>query len=161
MTGKLTKMQKRFLGSYVQSRSISDAAACCGIPPELALEEAVKIFRHPDAAEFVKEASEAVKQFGGGAEECLDRLINGRINDAVMLAKSNPEDITPEELRRLDLYNVSEMKFGKGICEIKFADRVKAAEKLNEIRSGRATENAAQSFFDAIGKAAEDTDKDG
>ena len=58
-------------------------------------------------------------------------------------------------MRKLDLYNVSELKFSKGVCEIKFADRIKAIEKLNEIRTGRAADNAAQSFLDAIGEASE------
>lgn len=119
----------------------------------------MKILRHPSAFEFITEAAVTLNRFGGDSvEKCLDRLINGRINDAVILAKSNPEELTEEDVRKLDLYNVSELKFGKGVCEIKFADRVKAVEKLNEIRNGRASDSVAQSFFDAIGKAAEDSD---
>ena len=111
------------------------------------------------AFDFVKDAAVTLSRYDGDSvERCLDRLINGRVNDAVLLAKSNPEELTEEEVRKLDLYNVSELKFGKGVCEIKFADRVKAIEKLNEIRSSRASDNVAQSFFDAIGKAAENTD---
>ena len=75
--------------------------------------------------------------------------------DAVILAKSCPEELTEEDVRKLDLYNVSELKFSKGVCEIKFADRIKAVEKLNEIRAGKAADNAAQSFLDAIGEAGE------
>ncbi|MDE6763575.1 MAG: hypothetical protein K2J73_07845 [Oscillospiraceae bacterium] len=85
----------------------------------------------------------------------MDRLISGRINDAVILARADPETLTEEDIRRLDLYNVSELKFGKGVCEIKFADRLKAIEKLHEIRSSMAADGEAKSFFDAIGRAAE------
>jgi len=94
----------------------------------------------------------------GIVEESLDRLINGRVNDAVILARTPPEELTDEDIRRLDLYSVSELKFGKGVCEIKFADRLKAVEKLNEIRSQSAEDNAAQSFFEAIDSAAEKTE---
>lgn len=159
MTGDLTKRQKRFLCNFAVSRNAEEAAAACGIPPDSAREEALKILRHPQAFEFVTEAAVTMDRFGGdNVEKSLDRLINGRINDAVILAKSSPDELTDEDVRKLDLYGVSELKFGKGVCEIKFADRVKAIEKLNEIRSGRASDGVAQSFFDAIGREAEKQD---
>ncbi len=105
------------------------------------------------------ELTEANKKISGGecrgsVEDSLDRLISGRINDAVILARTPPEELSDKEIGQLDLYNVSELKFGKGVCEIKFADRLKAIEKLNEIRNQNAVDDAAQSFFDAIGEAA-------
>ena len=159
MSAALTRNQKRFLCGYMKTGSIEESAALCGIPPDRALDEGLKILGHPLAMEFVTNLSLTEKRFAAkGAdkvEESLDRLISGRINDAVILARADPETLTEEDIRRLDLYNVSELKFGKGVCEIKFADRLKAIEKLNEIRNGRASDGAAQSFFDAIGRAAE------
>ena len=159
ITENLTKRQKRFLCRFARCGNIAEAAVYCGIPPDMAYEEGLKILRHPKAFDFVTEAAVTLRRYDGDSvERCLDRLINGRINDAVMLAKSNPEELTEEDVRKLDLYNVSELKFGKGVCEIKFADRVKAIEKLNEIRNSRASDNVAQSFFDAIGRAADSSD---
>lgn len=159
ITNDLTKRQKRFLCRFARCGNVAEAAVYCGIPSDSAYEEGLKILRHPRAFEFVTEAAVTLRRYeGDSVERCLDRLINGRVNDAVILAKSDTAELTEEDVRKLDLYNVSELKFGKGVCEIKFADRIKAIEKLNEIRSGRASDNVAQSFFDAIGRAADDTD---
>ena len=129
ITENLTKRQKRFLCRFARCGNIAEAAVYCGIPPDSAYEEGLKLLRHPKAFDFVTEAAVTLRRYDGDSvERCLDRLINGRINDAVMLAKSNPDELTEEDVRKLDLYNVSELKFGKGVCEIKFADRVKAIE---------------------------------
>lgn len=152
----LTKLQKKFLCRFAAGKNVMEAAAACGIPESSAYEEGIKILRHPDAFKFVTEIAVTMKRYDSDSvEESLDRIINGRINDAVILAKSCPEELTEADVRKLDLYNVSELKFSKGVCEIKFADRIKAIEKLNEIRTGRAADNAAQSFLDAIGEASE------
>lgn len=156
MQNNLTKVQKKFLCRFMKSRNVEEAAAACGFPSSSAYEEGVKILGHPQAFGFLASMAVTLKRCeGNSVEEALDRLINGRINDAVILAESNPEELSCEDIRKLDLYNVTELKIGKGTCEIKFADRLKAIEKLNEIRSGRAVDDLAQSFFDAIGKAAE------
>lgn len=160
-TKNLTKLQKKFLCRFAAGKNIAEAAAACGIPESSAYEEGIKILRHPEAFKFVTEIAVTMKRYNGDSvEECLDRIINGRINDAVILAKSCPEELTEADVRRLDLYNVSELKFSKGVCEIKFADRIKAAEKLDEIRAGRAADNAAQSFLDAISGAEENAAKE-
>lgn len=160
-TKNLTKMQKKFLCRFAAGKSVVEAAIACGIPESSAYEEGIKILRHPEAFKFVTEIAVTMKRYDkDSVEECLDRIINGRINDAVILAKSCPEELTEEDVRKLDLYNVSELKFSKGVCEIKFADRIKAVEKLNEIRAGKAADNAAQSFLDAIGEASERTSEE-
>lgn len=152
----LTKVQKKFLYQFFKSRNVEEAAAACGFSHGFAYEEGMKILSHPQAFGFLASMAVTIKKAAGSTvEDALERLINGRINDAVILAQSNPEELTENDIRRLDLYNVSEFKIGKGVCEIKFADRLKAIEKLNEIRSGKAVDDLAQSFFDAIDKAAE------
>lgn len=157
----LTKRQKRFLCCYAMGKSFAEAAAYCGIPKEKAFEEGMKILSHPKAAEFFSDIAERVGTFSGvNAEKCLDRLITGSVNDAVILAKSSPEELTDEAIGKLDLYSVSELKFNKGVCEIKFADRIKAIEKLDEIRRSKASGNAAQSFLDALGANGSDGGED-
>ena len=151
MNGELTRRQKKFLYHYMKSGNISEAAAICGIPPEKAYETAMTVLGNPRAEDLAAKYAEIMKRFA------VDGV---RINDVVILAKSDLENLSDEEIRKLDLYNVSELKFGKGVCEFKFTDRIKAAEKLSEIRNSRASDSAAQSFFDAIGSAA-NTAQDG
>ncbi|MDE5741446.1 MAG: terminase small subunit [Oscillospiraceae bacterium] len=153
MTKELSKRQRKFLCCIAAGKNISEAAAVCGIANENAFEEGAKILSHPKARRYLSEVTAAFS--GDCVEKGLERLIGGSANDAVLFAKSCGEELTEADVRKLDLYNVSEMKFGKGVCEIKFADRIKAIEKLNEIRTGRAADNAAQSFLDAISEAGE------
>lgn len=152
---KLTKRQRRFLCRVAEGKGIAEAAISCGFSAENAFESGMKIFGSPEAAAYLEEVRAAKGNCGDSVERGLEKLVCGKINDAVILAHSVPEELTEADVRKLDLYNVSEMKFGKGVCEIKFADRIKAAEKLNEIRAGRAADNAAQSFLDAIGTGEE------
>ncbi|MCM1330049.1 MAG: terminase small subunit [Ruminococcus sp.] len=147
---KLTKRQKRFLCRIAEGNGIAEAVIKCGYSAENALETGLKILGNPEAAAYLEEVRTAQRNCGDSVERGLEKLVCGKINDAVILAQSVPEEFTEADVRALDLYNVSEMKIGKGVCEIKFADRIKAAEKLNEIRIGRAADNAAQSFLDAI-----------
>lgn len=164
MSVGLTAKQKKFLYHFLKSKNIAEAAAMCGIPPDKAYEEGMKTVSHPEAAKYAAELAVTMKRLGADCgstvEDSLNRIINGRVNDAVILARTPPEELTDEDVRRLDLYGVSELKFGKGVCEIKFADKLKAIEKLGEIKNGRAADDAAQSFFDAIEKAAAKTEEE-
>ncbi|MDE6088626.1 MAG: hypothetical protein K2G25_09600, partial [Oscillospiraceae bacterium] len=61
----------------------------------------------------------------------LKKLASGKINDAVALVFA--EDIPPpEQLARLQLFNISSVKRVKGGVEVQFFDRQKALEKLYE-----------------------------
>lgn len=77
------------------------------------------------------------------------RLAFGSVADAVsLLFMENP---TPEQLHEMDLFLVSEIKKPKdGMLEIKFADRLKALEKLEQGSRG----SGACDLFDAIGQGA-------
>lgn len=68
------------------------------------------------------------------AEEGLRKLAFGTITDAVKLLYHPPENEKElEELETLDLYAVSELKRTKdGILEMKFYDRLKALQSLQE-----------------------------
>lgn len=84
----------------------------------------------------------------------LRRLAFGDIADAVSLLFLDDE----EALRRLpglELFNVSEIKKAKGGgMEIKFADRLKALERLSEVLSEKESTSAA-SFYEALEKSAQ------
>ena len=58
------------------------------------------------------------------------------------------EEVNPKQFKKLDLFNVSEIKKQKGGCiEIKFFDRLKALSCLENFLN---SENDEPSFYDAI-----------
>lgn len=77
------------------------------------------------------------------------RLAFGSVADAVrlMYADEMPDG---ESLEKLDLFNVSDIKRPKGGgIEIKFFDRLKALEHLEEM-NGALTSSSAAPFYDAL-----------
>jgi hypothetical protein len=80
----------------------------------------------------------------------LLRLAEGNINDVVKLAFY--EAMPPiDELEKMDLYNVSEIKKVKGGgVEIKLFDRQKALEKLYEISNSESVETVAGGLMRAL-----------
>lgn len=64
------------------------------------------------------------------------------------------EELTQEKIEALDLLNISEIKRPKGGgIEIKFFDRLKALEKLQELSAQNGADDAP-AFYDAIEKSA-------
>ena len=86
----------------------------------------------------------------------LERLAFGSSADAVKLVLS--ENVPDEdELGRLNLFNVSEIKKVKGGgVEVKFSDRQKALEKLMEYAGNADRSAAAKSLLNALAGADED-----
>lgn len=81
----------------------------------------------------------------------LRRLAFGEINEALKLL-FEPEEKILNSLDGLDLFNISEIKQSKSGMEIKFFDRFKAIEKLNEFSTVQDTSKG--SIFDALEKSA-------
>ena len=59
------------------------------------------------------------------------KIAFGRVNDAVRLMFR--DGMSPEEMKKLDLNSVAELKQTKDGLEIKFYDRMKALECLREM----------------------------
>ena len=59
------------------------------------------------------------------------KIAFGRVNDAVRLMFR--DGLSPEEMKKLDLNSVAELKQTKDGLEIKFYDRMKALECLREM----------------------------
>lgn len=78
-----------------------------------------------------------------------EKLAFGSITDAVKLIYS--KNLNPKDIENLDLFNVSEIKIRDGSLEIKFFDRIRALEKLNQLDI--IDQDQANSFFDAIEKS--------
>lgn len=77
-----------------------------------------------------------------------EKLAFGSITDSVKLMYSKKIDIN--EIKDLDLFNVSELKLKDGALEIKFFDRLRALEKLQQLDFS--DQSQAYSFYDAIEK---------
>lgn len=86
------------------------------------------------------------------------RLAFGKVSDAVKLLFA--ENVTDEELCRGDLFNVAEIKKPKdGAMEIKFFDRLKALEKLEEC--GTDETRSTSDFYRAVIGGVREADEKG
>lgn len=84
----------------------------------------------------------------------LTNLAVGDVGDAVSLLFLSDDEIL-KKLPKLNLFNISEIKRVKGGgMEIKFFDRIKAFEKLNELTA--VNTNEGLSFYQALEKSVEE-----
>lgn len=151
---------KEFAISFFHCRNPEEAAIRAGINPILAKLEGVKLMldrrvrRQLDALEKLRRQEECDVRAG------LERLAFGRSNDAAALAFC--EEVTPHMLAQADLFNVSEIKRVKGGgVEIKFFDRQKALEKLDELNAQLRNDRKAKNLVEAIyGSQAEQVESD-
>lgn len=81
------------------------------------------------------------------AVQVCRKLARGRINDAVRLLYTGG---APPDLNRLDLNSIAEIKRSDKGMEIKFVDRLKAAELLHSLESA----NGAEPLYRALGESA-------
>ncbi len=128
-TNKLTKKEMEFCRLYAAGRSPREAAAACGFFP--AVIAGVKLLQRQEIrrqAEEIRKASDPAALAAAG----LYRLAFGSVADAVRLIMSDGDAFSEPE--KLDLINISEIKFsGGGKVEVKFFDRLKAMTALAEL----------------------------
>ena len=147
---ELTSKEKLFCTYYSLGRCAREAAVKSGyIFPE---KSAAKLLKRRDIAEEIahldKQREATQKDIAIGYQ----RLAFGCISDAVYLLFS--DEVSREEIEKMDLFNVSEIKRKKGgDIEIKFFDRLKALEKLADLGSVQ-KDNEESSLFSAIEKGA-------
>ena len=67
-------------------------------------------------------------------KKAYEKLAYGKVNDAVRLMFQG--GLTPEEMDKLDLACISEIRKSKDTVEISFYDRLKALECLRALESG-------------------------
>ena len=80
--------------------------------------------------------------------EGFERLAFGDVTDAVRLLFA--EEINPRTLKKMDLFNVAEIKRMKGGgMEIKFADRLKALQCLEQLQPESDSGNALYQALEA------------
>lgn len=83
--------------------------------------------------------------------ERLKKLADRRVNDAVKLAFLNEE--TAEQVDKLDLAGLVELKRTDKSFEARFVDQMKVLEMMRELME-RSDAKAAEEFFQALGSAA-------
>lgn len=146
----LTSKEKEFCRLYLSLADYEKAAEKAGFTGDFAKEGNRLLLRADIAEEIDKLCSLQKKSMAKMAAVGYQRLAFGSIADAVsLLYMENP---TPDTLRKMDLFSVSEIKRPKdGSMEIKFFDRMKALEKLSDGTDG----DGAMSFYEAICRSAQ------
>ena len=147
----LEEKEKQFCLFYSQSRDARSAAAKAGY--------GLKARRHGlallERKDIRKEIERIEKLRRVNREEIIAgyrQLAFGNISDAVRLAYSDDKPTLGTE--KLDLFNVSEIKRPKGGgLEIKFFDRIKALEHLEQLCS-LGDDDKALPFYRALENSA-------
>ena len=135
----LSKKEIMFCYQYVKTGNSKEAAINSGYvtSPEKMGEELLAKKEISDTIEkfFQKKKKDLIYKATIGYE----RLAFGSISDCIKLLFS--ENFNLKELSKMDLFNISEIKKPKdGAMEIKFFDRIKALEKLEQIDSNHTNE---------------------
>ena len=154
MTGK-TKVSSRerlFCQNYVRMGNVREAAARSGYPifPE---KNGLRLVNQERIQEEIMHIRRWNRQRPAHSKTAAgyERLAYGGISDAVRLLFA--DEVSAEELEIMDLFNVAEIKRPRGGgMEIKFFDRLKALEKLQQISGGDEEEKAA--FLNALEQGA-------
>lgn len=151
MTEQTKRMRRQFCSLYAMLGNISEAAIRAGLDPDTAFQNGLEILGMPAYQRLVQRLTrmpriDPKQQVHVG----LERLAFGTANDALTLLLSE-EPLSGEQLSRLDLFNVSEIKKVKGGgLEIKFFDRQKALERMYEYSSSADSGATARSLLAAL-----------
>ncbi|MCR5637126.1 MAG: terminase small subunit [Clostridiales bacterium] len=133
--GKLSEKEILFCSLYVSCGDAVSAAYKAGYKRNTEI-AAQKLLNNESIVEMIQKISETRIKTAKARAMCgLERLAFGSISDGVRLIFSGePSELKLEEMR---LENISEIKRLKdGSLELKFADRIKALEKLEQLSKG-------------------------
>ncbi len=153
---RLTNKEKEFCRIYAETMDKRRAAYEAGYRL-LPLKSALKLLEKRRVRDFLDSIENSRESFSGEVEAGFRRLAFGSTADAVKLLFA--QNLTDEQIESLDLFNVSDIKKPKGGgIEIKFFDRQKALEALNELSSNKG--DAALPFYKALEKGARENEED-
>lgn len=147
----LTSKEKLFCAYYCVNRNGRESAVKSGYRfPERTASKLLK------RDEIKMQIAQTDKKRSCGTNDIIAgyyRLAFGCVSDAVSLLFE--DDVTNDLIEKMDLFNISEIKRQKnGTVEIKFFDRLKALEKLEELSSYDETGKSG-SLYCAIEKGAQ------
>ena len=152
MSIPLTEKEKAFCQQFARLHNAKEAAVRAGYSINRAQRTADRLLQRREILRRIdREMERFVPQhleqllFAG-----LMRLAFGSANDAAKLAVGH-EALSPEQIDRLDLFLVSELKKTKdGGFEVKLHDRIKALGCLEQFLQAHQDSQTADSFFQAL-----------
>ena len=153
---RLTKKEKSFCYHYINTGNVKEALVLSGLQSS-SEQDLISLL----SDEVIKEEIQSLyedKKKNLLYKACIgyERLAFGNITDAVKLIYSDRLD--DKTLEEMDLFNISEIKKPKdGAMEIKFFDRIKALEKLEQVDVGQ--RNDINPFYYALEKGIESLSK--
>lgn len=151
----MTTKEKLFCTYYIHCRDPVEAAQKSGY--SFPAKRGYSLLERNDIAQYIQQLEEQRFYDRLEVEAGYRRLAFGCIGDAVSLLFK--ENLTEEDIARMNLFNVSEIKRPKGGgLEIKFFDRLKALDKLESCC--RNSGDGADKLFKIIGQSAERMMKD-
>ena len=145
---KLKKKEIIFCHQYLKTGNPKEAALLSGYTssPEA---KAMSLLSKPEICHKIDELyKEKKKNFIYRATIGYERLAFGNISDAIRLIFS--EKLNFDEIEKMNLFNIAEIKKPRdGALEIKFFDRLRALEKLEQIDTQQSSEQNHQ-FYTAL-----------
>ena len=152
-----TKKETAFCYHYIKTNNAPEAARMSGYTKK-PLEMAIKLLSNPKISKKIEKLySEKKVTLKYKATSGYERLAFGNISDSIKLLFC--ENISAKDLEKMDLFNIAEIrKPREGAMEIKFFDRLKALEKLEEIDAN--TKEEGSTFYKALEKGFEQLSSD-
>ncbi len=153
---RLTKKERNFCYYYINTGNVKEASMLSGLQNN-SEQDSISLLSDEAIKEEIQNLYEDKKK-NLLYKACIgyERLAFGNITDAVKLIYS--EKLDYKALEEMDLFNISEIKKPKdGAMEIKFFDRIKALEKLEQVDVGQ--RNDINPFYYALEKGIESLNK--
>lgn len=150
----LKEKEKLFCSYYSELRNARSAAAKAGYGI-LTQRNAAKLMNRKDIQKEIEKLDKTKALVEQDVIAGYRQLAFGSVTDALKLvcSDSEPRGI---DIETLDLFNISEIKKPKGGgLEIKFFDRLKALEHLEELSKIDSGDSSAMPFYRALEKSAE------
>ena len=141
-----------FCRHYNNCLNPKESAIKAGYPAEKAEKIAEKLLLKIDVSCFIEKIKSQTKkdEFFKLIITALKRMILYRPNDTIKLLHKF-ENTSKEEIEKLDLFHISELKKLKdGSFEFKFIDRIKAIETLLNILEKTENKTQAANFLKAL-----------
>ena len=127
---ELTSKEKLFCIYFASGRSPSEAAAKSGF--RFGERAGLKLLKREEIRNEIRRCIQQRSDEKQDVSEGYYRLAFGCSGDGIKLLFK--DEVTEEEIDSMDLFNISEIKRKKGgDIEIKFFDRLKALERLQQL----------------------------
>ncbi len=144
---ELSKKELAFCHHYIVTGSTKEAATLAGFKTMPEKKGAELLLKKKISEKIESMYAEKRKNLMYRATSGYERLAFGSISDSIKLLFS--ESLRPEDLDKMDLFNIAEIKKPKdGAMEIKFFDRLRALEKLEEMETSTHAEK--EPFYFAL-----------